>query len=119
MITSQFITLGASCIAPLLGIARSAVQLRPWLRDQAAQSDLLASASPWNDVHGHACLCIFINVALDFCFHVLFRIKVVRNGSDAVYDSNYMTPGEFFTISPPLVLTCSAATGTIALNNCT
>ena len=30
-----------------------------------------------------------------------------------------MTPGELSTVRPPLVLTGSTATGTIALNNCT
>ena len=40
-------------------------------------------------------------------------------GRWVAYNFSGMSPREFSTIFPPLVLTCNAATGTIALNNCT
>jgi hypothetical protein len=63
--------------------------------------------------------CVFSSGSLWNLFSRLIPYKSSLKETYAVDDSNDMTPGELSTVRPPLVLTGSTATGTIALNNCT
>lgn len=63
--------------------------------------------------------CVFSSGSLWNSFSCLILYKSSRSESYAVFNFNDMTPGELSTVRPPLVLTGSTATGTIALNNCT